>query len=363
MAFSNIPRKPRSGSVVPATVGKLESSGPWGSRLNSLLDAAAQEREENTTVSEVQAESEGHVQDTDANLPPEFEPSPPVSPGVAQAAAAAAAAVAAKAECTTWISGEPCSSMNHNNGSSSRSEGSVLSWSEEEQVDSTSAAKKRATARRHLPYGRSEKRYVTFTFAAVELDSVLIESLVIYNSYIGRTFDQFSPQTTRQHGRHSTNLSQATSVEFRRWVSNKACSKVETGQTCARMFSPLNFSDQYHRCKVDEEVVYDRALRHLAAQFGAQHPEVGKALLQMARFYYARQQHEKAERYLIRSWEVFKLCIDQSRNVDEVFVSFISLCEEFNVTAEGLKGVKQEMQQISPSCSSPRGTLEWNKTP
>ncbi|KAK3268973.1 hypothetical protein CYMTET_22554 [Cymbomonas tetramitiformis] len=274
MAFSNIPRKPRSGSVVPATVGKLESSGPWGSRLNSLLDAAAQEREENTTVSEVQAESEGHVQDTDANLPPEFEPSPPVSPGVAQAAAAAAAAVAAKAECTTWISGEPCSSMNHNNGSSSRSEGSVLSWSEEEQVDSTSAAKKRATARRHLPYGRSEKR-----------------------------------------------------------------------------------------CKVDEEVVYDRALRHLAAQFGAQHPEVGKALLQMARFYYARQQHEKAERYLIRSWEVFKLCIDQSRNVDEVFVSFISLCEEFNVTAEGLKGVKQEMQQISPSCSSPRGTLEWNKTP
>lgn len=273
MAFSNFPRKPRSGSVVPATVGKLASSGPSETRLKSLLDAAAQERKQSTVVSEVQAESEGHVQDTDANLPPEFEPSPPVSPGVAQAAAAAAAAVAAKAECTTWISGEPCSSMNNNNGSSSRSEGSVLSLSEEEQVDSTYVAKKRATARKHFPYGRSEKR-----------------------------------------------------------------------------------------CKVDEEIVYERALSHLAAQFGARHPEVGKALLQMARFHYARQQHEKAEGYLIRSWEVFKLGIDHSRNVDEVFVSFISLCEEFNVTAEGLKGLKQEMQQISPSSSNPRGMLEWNKT-
>eukprot|EP00959_Pyramimonas_sp_CCMP1952_P465915 9489124-Pyramimonas_sp.AAC.1 len=68
-----------------------------------------------------------------------------------------------------------------------------------------------------------------------------------------------------------------------------------------------------------------------------------------------------AEKYLRRSWDVFKCHIDRVPHIQEVFESFLELFEDYECTFEGVSSVKKEMEVLSPVGVVEPDQLEWNK--
>eukprot|EP00898_Chlorokybus_atmophyticus_P006756 jgi/Chlat1/7081/Chrsp57S09120 len=117
---------------------------------------------------------------------------------------------------------------------------------------------------------------------------------------------------------------------------------------------------------IDEEPLYIRALQALEKSRGSFHPEVGKALLHMARFYWGRGRGDEAAACLSRSWEIFRhhaiRCYATTPPPVECYQGFIHLMQDMNCGAAQLAKLEEDIQLLTPKPSpvdhaAPAGAL------
>mmetsp|Transcript_21026 Transcript_21026/g.40180 ORF Transcript_21026/g.40180 Transcript_21026/m.40180 type:complete len:421 (+) Transcript_21026:251-1513(+) len=214
--------------------------------------------------------------------------SPPISPSQTAAAAAVAAAASARADTNTWISGEGSGEVVVDDEAS----GLKVSISSETLADddgqdgSPSASGSRRSQRRRSANPRFEP-YCTATKGPIELA-----------------------------------------------MKSTAKKRVDLGPSPASL--------------IDQERKFESVLGKLEARLGKNHPEMGKALLQIARHCFARNRKDKAEEYLKRSWDVFKYYADRTSNLNEVYDSFLLLFEDYECSQESMEALRQDMCTLSP---------------
>lgn len=245
--------------------------------------------------------------------PPSFQPSPPVSPSPTTAAAAAAAAAAAGVDAKTWIQGDKPAPRT----TRSRSDLKVaVGDAKGSDSDNGTPGGDAETPDEDTPGG--SRRSMRRRSANPRFDS--------YCTATKGPFEVQQPPT-----------------------KPSARKKVDLG------IPGLSARD------LDAKI--ERVLARLQAQLGQNHPEVGKVLLQVARLCYCGNRREKAEEYLMRSWDVFKCYTDKSTNLQQVFESFLELFEEYNCSAKALDSLRKEMYALSPtgmlSASLADGIASW----
>mmetsp|Transcript_4130 Transcript_4130/g.7030 ORF Transcript_4130/g.7030 Transcript_4130/m.7030 type:complete len:355 (+) Transcript_4130:266-1330(+) len=311
---------------LPSPTARMDSLAAVAEQLDSPNTLARKAQEERVITYEAVTNSTNGDGSPGSNgngvLPPSFSPSPPLSPYATKAAAAAAAAAAAKAQTktTTWISGESTRASENGAHGTAAASGTLRETVSPTEGDDGIAQGERRSSRRRVSNIRFEP-YLTSTKGNIPLEE--------------------PPKSSKK--------SRGLPPEGHKTSSNKR-----------RNSPPVPSSSSK---AVDDERKIERTLEHLQLQVGKNHPEVGKALLQVARQCFARKDFEEAEKYLKRSWNVFKCHIDRVPHIQEVFNSFLSLFEDYQCTIEGVNSVKKEMDVLSPRTPVEPDQLEWNKGP
>mmetsp|Transcript_32918 Transcript_32918/g.45695 ORF Transcript_32918/g.45695 Transcript_32918/m.45695 type:complete len:340 (+) Transcript_32918:91-1110(+) len=332
-AFGSVPRKRRTGPTTPNSVNNRAGvsfnddlairlsyanvPSPTA-RLDTLVDVVADDATR-LERSRNEAQTKDAREYNKKHSPPSFAPSPPVSPIANTALAAVAAAAAANAGCKTWIS-----------GSEPKRGGENFIHNEEQDI------------------------------CKLDDDAVHLENCSTSDfEQDFETGDEVTPGG-KSAERRSLRRRSANS-RFQPYHTDTTGAVFEgstpgSGRGAAR--KRLDSHAEYVNACIGEERKFERALEQIQLQFGKKHPEVGKALLQIARHCYARQQREKAERYLVRSWDVFKCHADRSTNMQESFESFLSLFEDYQCSENVLESVRREIFSMSPVSANHRGFKE-----